>query len=947
MAYTNNNRKGVHPNVWGWTRTFPASSSATSAWCAGDKHNERYIYYLAGSTSFWRYDTWTDTFQQLASPTTGITTAVSLQYASYEGFRGNCLGATANTIDLTSVGGKAFKDKIIRITAGTGEGQERTITDVSDPIVYDNGIITATNTSSITDSTKKWKINQYIGYQVRIVYGTGQSQIRNVLYNNETTLYFYDANYQQLEPWRNTQFVSTAPYAVPVTTAGSQAHYHIEKATATVDSAWTTTPDFSSSYVVMTGGIFMMTSTTAAPWSYLQYYDVATDTWTYKTSTSGLHVAAIGTDFEIEKTGEVSGRFANGTTTSSGTKSLVAVETLQLDRWANYQLRIVGGTGVGQRRRIDGNNTTTFFVNKPWTVAPDATSLWEVWPNSSRLYFMGNGSASVLKYDKEYDLWFRGQMIDSGQANNMSVKFSGQETFALSSATRNTAGITAVASAPTAGGTGYLVGDILTVSTGGTLGKVRVTDTLAGVVTAVEIYACGINYTTGTGKTTTGGTGTGCTINITSIGTVGRITTVQNHNIAVGDQITIAGCTESAWNTTSTVVATDSLTTLDIVTTATATAAASNSQSTTVLVDSTKNWPVNGLVGMVVQIQTAGFNGTHQTRRIISNTATTITVATITAATNGTSRYVITEPAAFGKAIQNKSIGKTNFGFATGGTATTLVDSSKSWLPNQWNGYRLRVLSGTGEGSEVVISGNTTNTLTLTTPGFTPDATTKYLIMDSFGLATAVTNTTNATITDTTKNWPVNLWAGKRLVIVAGAGAGQEITITSNTATVITTSGVFTTAPDTTSVYCILEVPARSTGIKPLWVYGNADTASAGKYIVCHRGGASNIFDRYDITEETWEVTVAATPQTVTLTTGTQYAYDGANRIYFQKDSTGYVYYLDTDSLIVGGCGQAPYSQGTAILGNRMEILTTDDGLKVLYLMRNTGAETWKLLLWI
>lgn len=74
---------------------------------------------------------------------------------------------------------------------------------------------------------------------------------------------------------------------------------------------------------------------------------------------------------------------------------------------------------------------------------------------------------------------------------------------------------------PTAGGSGYTAGDILDVTTGGAGGKVQVsTVDGGGAVTALvtAAYAGGFGgYTTGTGKATSGGTGTGCTVNITQI----------------------------------------------------------------------------------------------------------------------------------------------------------------------------------------------------------------------------------------------------------------------------------------------------------------------------------------------------------------------------------------------------------------------------------------------
>ena len=69
-----------------------------------------------------------------------------------------------------------------------------------------------------------------------------------------------------------------------------------------------------------------------------------------------------------------------------------------------------------------------------------------------------------------------------------------------------------------AGGTGYVVGDVLTISGGTSIvaGQVTVTSVSGGAVTGIRISNAGI-YTAnpGTGAATTGGTGTGCTINTT------------------------------------------------------------------------------------------------------------------------------------------------------------------------------------------------------------------------------------------------------------------------------------------------------------------------------------------------------------------------------------------------------------------------------------------------
>jgi len=76
------------------------------------------------------------------------------------------------------------------------------------------------------------------------------------------------------------------------------------------------------------------------------------------------------------------------------------------------------------------------------------------------------------------------------------------------------------------------------------------------------------------------------------------------------------------------------------------------------------------------------------------------------------------------------------------------------------------------------------------------------------------------------------------------------------------------------------------------------------------------------------------------------YAYDGGDRVYFTPQITQRVYYLDIDKMQIHGASQFPYVQSASpIIGNRMEIFTTADGLKYLWLNRHQNQECFKLLL--
>lgn len=949
MAYNNGSLKIHDTPLFIPTTQLRANTSALAAFSQANERGQRYIYYTVGGL-FYRYDSVNDVSVRLATPMIAPVTVSSLAYSDEHGYYGNALAAGSSTITVAGLNGKIMEGLEIEIISGAGSGQIRTISSAAKPAILDTGIVTATSGSiSFTDSTKRWRINEWIGYQVRFTYNTGQSQVRKVLYNNETTITLQDANYQQLDPWNNTQYSSLAPYALPVSTPGSQANYQIESCVLTVNTAWDVQPDSSSAYVIKGGGVFLLSAVAGSPFASFQYYDVLSDVWTVKTPLGGLLTAALGTDYAITLL-DKSKTFATGTATGGSARGMTdSGLSLAVDRYANFELRITGGTGIGQKARIVGNSATAFEIEKPWAVQPTAGSTYAVYGNTNVCYLTGNGASSMYQYQIDSDQWVTGQSIDYGQTRNMSAQFAGQEAFGITTGVRNTGGITALNATPTAGGTGYAAGDIFNITTGGTVGKGRVEAVSAGgVVTSVSLYSAGLTYTTGSGKATTNvsGTGTGLTVDITTVGTVGRITLASSHNLLIGESVTISGCNEAAWNGAATILATDSLTTFDIVTTATGSMVASNSQSTTVIVDATKNWAVNEHAGKIIKLEVAGTSQTTQLRRITSNTATTITVTTIVAGVNGTSRYAIMQPEAFGRDRMYDADHETSDGYATGGTSTTLVNSAKSWITNQWAGFRIRIIAGTGVGSEFAITSNTSDTLTYSAPGFTPDTTTKYQIMSTFGIATSGTTTT---LVDTTKNWIINKFAGKRIILTAGTSQRVEATIASNTANTITFTAAIGVAPDTTTCYTVLNMQTRGTGTGAIWLCNQSNTGDAGNLLMSIRGGASTTIDMYDITRDLWDLTTFYSSQDETFTIGSSYAYDGEDTVYLVTGTSSdfiYVLAFDVTTRACVGAMQSPFLQGTTVhTGNFASIVESEDGGLFLFIALCTSRLMYKCLI--
>jgi len=943
MSYTSNLKKTVDLPVWELLNQAPTASSALSSWTTVETGDSKYIYYLAGAL-FYRYDIDGDAWQQLATPNVAPLTVASLRVTMNRGFHGRVLGATSTSVTIPGLRGKIFDGKKLRILQGTGAGQERTLTYTGET-THDFGVMTAgTGSTNITDGLKKWKINQWAGYQIGITFGSGQSVYKKVLYNDATTLYFNDVNLQPHDPWNNQAIVANAPYALANANVNTQAHYRIFSSTYSV-TAWTVTPDLSSFFTTLTGGIYLASSSSAAPFISLQYYDIANDNWQTKTVPQGLILAAYGTDISIERTGKFGTAFLSGTATLGSSRTLVTGLSLVPNRYRNYRMLITGGTGVGQNLRIVSHTANTFNFGKAWTTIPDGTSTFEIWADYDKLYIAGNAASAIYAYSPENDLWLEGHSFDDGITTNMSVQLNGWIPFGISTGTRLAAGVTAVASAPTAGGTNYSLGDVLTCSVGGAGAQVIVTGiTTGGVVTAIELQNAGTatGYTVATGQATTGGTGTGCTISITSVGPVCKVVTATSNFFERGDNITISGCTETPYNVSTTVLCANGITSFDITTSATANMAPSLTQTTTQIIDSSKNWIVNEHVGRIVSLVTAGTGGTAQKRWITSNTASSLTVATIVAGVNGTSKYVIQDSKVFGVDEQYKQIDKCRDGFATGGTTATLVDSTKNWFINQWAGYKVRIEAGPGLGSGIIaIISNTANTLTYATQTFTPTAATFYEIADTWGLMTAGSA---SSVTETgTKNWAVNAFGGKRLRVTAGTGLGQEVTIASNTSTVLTTGSM--TAPDATSTYAILGIPQRGAGIQLLWLWGTSDSANNGKYMLVPRGGASHMFDIYDLTTGTWNYGLFFSPQQETYTTGSMYAYDGVDTIYLHKDGTGRIFSLNFVTGEIRGAFQLTDLHSTATVGNRMEVVKSVDGVPYLYLMQHTGTKAYRTLI--
>jgi hypothetical protein len=1251
MALTNNLKKQVDLPVWEWMRFNPAgNTSGLTCLTTARDGLDRYMYYFA-SNVLYRYDTWGDTWQQLSTNVTPVG-ALNAKYVKNQGFRGQVLSATSNTIQIPSTGGNNLHGFRVRIISGTGAGQERTITSTNREVTHDSGLVTAVSQNVLTDGLKKWKFNQWEGYSVIVNFGTGFSQFREVTYNDTGSLTVFDANYEGRN-FLMAPFSTTAPYGTLVTTAGAQAQYAITSQVVTVDSPWETTPDASSKFMVLSGGIWWISQIAATPFFSYYYYDILSDRFIQKLTPGGIFSAALATDWALAPLAE--NLFTASISSSNAVTSTTSISltdtnlNLTTGSFVGYNIKIVSGSGEGQSKRIVANTNNTFRFATEWDTLPNTSSYYRVSMDEAN-FLAGNARAQLLKYEPEPSLWGTGHILNNGTALQLALlKTNSPQHHGVTTATKVSGSITAINPVPTASGSGYVQGDVLNITTGGTLGRVYVEAiNYTGSIISMSLLTLGSGYTPGTGRATSGGAGTGCTVEIVSTGSAAVFTTAINHDFNLGDTVTFAGdsgslggLSASFWNANYTINGIQSQTVVEAIITGSLTgsylpASPKYTLATNLLVDVCRNFPVNKLAGKLLGIQSNGLTGTVTWRRIIGNSATTISFIGGVAPTNGNSRYFVQDLEAFGRDVNYLADNQLSYGYASATSTTgSLIDTTKNWIPGAYNNHKIRLIdvnstnevedivvsntssslvlgrtialgagtntlaysddngvtwlgngatifttagnkavwsgtrfvgvgqgtntiaysndgitwtglgaavfsvsgsdvvwngtrfvavgagtntiaysndgvtwvglgtsifstagngitwngskfvavgqgtntiaqssdgiiwsgsgatvftafgegvtwandkfvavgSGTntiatssdgvtwsGQGSSVfttqgnylawngsilvgvgsgtnhiayslnsgstwtglgtsifstsgngvswnglrfVAAGQGTNTLayspdgiawtgsgatifttlgggtsntspfasTVLNIGFAPNTASYYQINDTYGSATAGSTTT---LQDNNKKWKVNQWAGKRLIVTSGTGVQQEITITSNTANTLTFGT--STAPDISSTYTILGKPVVGAGISIEWNWGSSDLSTRGKQLIIPRGGASHTIDIYDLNTNRFKYGQFILGQGETLTTGTMYAYDGQDRLYFQKDATGRIFYYDLVKNRIDAFGFIPYGMSTAVLSNRMEIVQTADGLKYLYIMRHTGTEMWRTI---
>jgi len=309
MATTVNLRKILDRKQWEMTNNLPTSTSIGTTFIPSEGPDQD-VLYITSATTAYLYDPSEDAYVTLSSP-------------ALAGTFGSGVCGTYHTNGPTG-------------TASAG--------------------------SSTTITTTVTTMGSLAGYTIRITGGTGRGQERVITSNTIGT---------------NTVF--TVP-------------------------TWTTAPDNTSTYLLLTGRYYVFIPHATAGSQGFKYYDVATNTWSSALTVTNAPTGAAA-DLAMKATPGALASMATGTATSAtGTTIVTTGKTWTTNQWVNSQVRITSGTGAGQVRTITANDATSLTV-ATWTITPSTDSVYSIEGNDDFIYLTGNSATTFYRYSISGNSW--------------------------------------------------------------------------------------------------------------------------------------------------------------------------------------------------------------------------------------------------------------------------------------------------------------------------------------------------------------------------------------------------------------------------------------------------------------------------------------------------------------------------------------------------------------
>jgi hypothetical protein len=245
---------------------------------------------------------------------------------------------------------------------------------------------------------------------------------------------------------------------------------------------------------------------------------------------------------------------------------------------------------------------------------------------------------------------------------------------------------------------------------------------------------------------------------------------------------------------------------------------------------------------------------------------------------------------------------------ATGGSTTTVVDTTASWITNAYANMDVIIVSGTGSGQRRRIASNTATTLTL---------------------AAAVTGNPRT-------------------------GAFTTAPDSTSTYRIVPSSDFLYYQPGGSSTTFYKIDVAQTTGIAWSSLTGVTGTIGGGGntfypaayapyQILAFRGNATATVYIYNIGTNAW-AQITTYPASETFTTGAAATMiSGKRKLIIQKEGQVRLYVIDLLTGLVDAGGTVPYAAPGTFDGKRAIVLTTADGAQFLYILRGGGQEFFRV----
>lgn len=300
----------------------------------------------------------------------------------------------------------------------------------------------------------------------------------------------------------------------------------------------------------------------------------------------------------------------------------------------------------------------------------------------------------------------------------------------------------------------------------------------------------------------------------------------------------------------------------------------------------------SGMIGLQLRVS----SGTQNNQKVIITAVTdknNLTVApALPGALAGGDTFVIELPA----------------DIATGGTTTTLTDSTAAWPTNQYANSDVIITGGTGVGQRRRITSNTATVLTL---------------------AAAVTGNARtgpfATAPDATSTFKL-VPSSDFLYYQPGGTTGlYRLDITQTTGTAW--SALLAAVPATTG--------GGSNTFYP-YAYGPF-------HIFAFRANGSSTIYQYSIGTNAWSTVTTYAGGEAFTTGATAAAVHGRRKLVIQKEGSTRVYIIDLLTGVLEPAGTLPYAAPAATDGKRIKFVKSPDGAEYFYVLRAGGQEFFRV----